>query len=71
MATYKTLGDYCRDEKPKGFKALRAKICDDFKTGVIDEDNYEELVEDLQDKIDEARIERRFSSRTRSDGGGA
>jgi hypothetical protein len=69
MATYKTLDDYWM--RSNGFKELYAKICQDFKTGVIDEHNYEELVEELQDEIDEARIEYRFSSRRARNGNGA
>ena len=69
MATYKTLDDYWI--RSKGFKELHAKIIHDFKNGLIDEHNYEELVEDLQDELDAARIERQLSSRRGGNGGGA
>jgi len=68
METYKTLDDYRAGETSNGFKELRIKIRHDFQTKVIDEDNYDELLEDLQDEIDEARAERRFPARSGQDG---
>jgi hypothetical protein len=62
MTTYKTLDDYCVSGTPNAFKKIHAMISDDFKTGVIDQSNYDELLEDLQTEIEEARIERRLSS---------
>lgn len=68
MGTFKTLDDYRTGETSNGFKELRAKIRHDFQTKGIDEDNYEELLEELQDEIDEARLERQFLARSDQDG---
>jgi len=55
MGTYRTLDDYGEIVGPRAFKAIRAQILRDFKAGLIDRNNYEELMEDLQAEIDEAR----------------
>ena len=55
MATYRTLDDYGEIAGLRAFKAIRALILRDFKAGLIDRNNYEELMEDLQTEIEEAR----------------
>ena len=55
MATYRTLEEYGEIAGQRAFKAIRALIQRDFKAGLIDRNNYEELMEDLQTEIDEAR----------------
>lgn len=55
MTTYRTLEDYGAIVGPRAFKALRALIRQDFRAGLIDDNNYDELMEDLQTEIDEAR----------------
>lgn len=55
MATFKTLEDYFVRMSPDAFMAVRAMINHDFTRGVIDRGNYDELLEDLQSEIDEAR----------------
>ena len=47
MGTYRTLDDYGEIVGPRAFKAIRAQILRDFKAGLIDRNNYEELMEDL------------------------
>lgn len=54
MATYKTLDDYCVSWSPNALQKIRAMISQDFASGVIDQTNYEELLEDLENEIDEA-----------------
>ena len=55
MATYRTLEDYGELVGPRAFKALRSLIQRDYKIGLIDRNNFEELMEDLETEIDEAR----------------
>jgi hypothetical protein len=55
MATYRTLEDYGELVGPRAFKAIRSLIHRDLKAGLIDRNNYEELMEDLETEIDEAR----------------
>ena len=55
MPTYRTLENYGEIVGPHAFKAIRALIQRDFKAGLIDGNNYEELMEDLQTEIDDAR----------------
>jgi len=55
MATYKTLDDYCVSTSPMAFKKIRAMISHDFASGNIDRANYDELLEDLQTEIENAR----------------
>jgi hypothetical protein len=62
MATYKTLEDYCVSMSANTFKKIRAMISHDFATDVIDRNNYDELLEDLQTEIEEARESRRSAS---------
>ncbi len=61
MATYKTFEDYCVSLSPNAFKKIRAMISHDFAKGLIDRNNYDELLEDLQTEIDDARDSRRAS----------
>ena len=55
MATFKTLEDYFVSMSPNAFMKIRAMINHDFTRGLIDRGNYDELLEDLQSEIDEAR----------------
>jgi len=55
MATYKTLDDYCVSWTANALEKVRAMISQDFAGGVIDQTNYEELLEDLESEVDEAR----------------
>ena len=63
MPTYKTLDDYCVSAGPSAFKKIHAMISADFKNGVIDQHNYDELLEDLHEEIDVARLERALCAR--------
>jgi hypothetical protein len=53
MATYKTLDDYCASVSRNAFKEIQAMISNDFQNGIIDQPNYDELLEDLQNEIEE------------------
>ena len=61
MATYKTLDDYRVSVSPNAFKKIHAMVSADFKNGVIDENNFDELLEDLRTEIEEARLEPRVA----------
>jgi hypothetical protein len=61
MPTYKTLDDYRVSPTPNAFRKIHAMISADFKNGVIDQHNYDELLEDLRDEIQEGRTERALS----------
>ena len=50
MATYKVLEDYRLSIGPDTFKQLRAQIRTDYARGVVDRDNYEELLTDLKEE---------------------
>jgi hypothetical protein len=55
MATYKTLDDYCVSWSASALEKVRAMISQDFASGIIDQTNYDELLEDLESEVDEAR----------------
>ena len=55
MAIYKILDDYCVSASPTAFKKIWAMIGHDFVKGIIDRENYDELLEDLQTEIESAR----------------
>ena len=62
MATYKTLNDYYANVSPDEFQEIHAMISNDFRNGIIDQNNRDELLEDLQSEMDEARIERGYGA---------
>ncbi len=53
MATYKTLNDYYASVSRDAFLEIHAMISSDFRNGVIDQSNRDELLEDLQSEMEE------------------
>jgi hypothetical protein len=50
MATYKILDDYEAFLEGRGFGEVRRRIRADLQAGVVDKENYEELLADLEDE---------------------
>jgi hypothetical protein len=56
MATFKVLEDYdFVRPTPEHVSGILLKIVADRRTGIIDQENFEELVSDLQEEVEVAR----------------
>jgi hypothetical protein len=51
MATFKILQDYAEQLTPDAAPAVRQRISSEYRMGLIDEDNYEELLDELRETL--------------------
>jgi hypothetical protein len=51
MATFKILEDYVETVTPDTAPEIRQRISSEYRMGLIDEDNYQELLDDLRETI--------------------
>ena len=54
MPTFKCLDDYALDLAQADYDLIRRKLYEDLQKGLIDRENYDEMLEDLRDEETEA-----------------
>jgi hypothetical protein len=58
MATFKILEDYAEQLTPEVAETVRQRISSEYRMGLIDEDNYQELLDELRETIIDAGEQR-------------
>jgi hypothetical protein len=54
MTTFKILGDYAQRLTPDIAETVRQRISSEYRMGLIDEDNYQELLDELRETMIDA-----------------
>jgi len=57
MATFKVLEDYAETVNGSSAAAVLERISSEYRKGLIDQENYEELLDDLREALDQQEAE--------------